>query len=170
MAFRVPLYVMLFAMDAMAWLADAWRAAGRGLAAVFAVRWDPLGASRASLPLHGCRHRRFTVAAAGSERERRVAAWLYRWHPVPDEPDWRRALERFGLEGVPPHVLSYLGEGVEEFVRVYEIRLAEKPSGRGHRTIGALDTEVSGPTPLLGGLTPERFIADLDARRLNPPK
>lgn len=153
--------ILLFIIDTMSWLADAWNAARRESAAVFAVRWDPLGASRARLPLRGCRRCKwFGVVLADTERERRVAAWLYRWHPIPDDDDWRRALVRFGLSRVPPHILAFEGADGIDIVRVSEIQLGA--AGGSRRTIGLLGGKtMSGPTPMLGGLTPERFIADL---------
>jgi hypothetical protein len=94
-------------LDAWGALRGALAAAARLLAALLTVWADPFGRSRGLRPLRG-RCEGFTeycVLRAGSERERRAAAWLYRWHDIPEPDDWAACARRFGLRAPPAHVL-----------------------------------------------------------------
>ncbi len=149
----------------------AW--AGKGAAALLAVKWDPLAASRAVIPLKGSPYYTgFVVETAASERERRIAAWFYRWHEVPSDDDWRRCLARFGLAAVPSDFTLRLhgaAGALSERITVRGLTLGATGS-RGFRTLvyaldGAGETPgdvktVSGATPL-GGLSPLQFLKDL---------
>ena len=82
-----------------------WGRATRWLSAVFTVYCDPLGVSLRPIS-HGVV---VSPIPALSERERRVVAWLYRWHPSPVLADWLDCTRRFGLDRIPSHCLVVSG-------------------------------------------------------------
>ena len=154
----------LMAIDILGWLITLYTAAGLWLSAIFTVRWDPLGRSRALIWLQGRGGpRAVQVDGAATERERRVVAWFYRWHDTPDDDDWRRCLARFALAAPPRHTLLVFR--ADERVEVAITRLG-KGSTRGERTVVHSRGAASGPArPIaglipLGGLTVERLLKD----------
>lgn len=177
----------LFALDA----ASAALGAARWLASIFTVWCDPFGRSRTPIRLRGrCLYSAFRVAAASSERKRRIVSWFYRWHEAPGEADWRACLALFRLGAPPEHTLHLEGGEAPLGAAAVSVRitlavppapglrslqlrpLAPRPppeaetgetGGAPESAEGALgrpSPEVSGPTPI-GGLAPESFVRAL---------
>jgi hypothetical protein len=156
-------WLLLLLLDAATACLEAWAWAGRELSAACTVRWDPLRRSDAPIPFRGrCAYAAFRVAQAPTERERRAVAWFYRWHDAPDESDWHACIARFGFPAPPPHGLALVGAHGAEAPALLQVARIDLAAGgaRGARTLRRAGAEVAGPTPL-GGLSPERFVADL---------
>jgi hypothetical protein len=136
------------------------------------VWWDPLGLSRAEVPLRGRRlpgaPRTFRVGWAPTERDRRAVAWLYLTCDAPGAAEWRACLRAFGLRGVPLHTLELPGAGGRRGpAAAVAVDLGDPASeGHGWRAVRLLPADgtpapppASGAIPL-GGLSPERLLFD----------
>jgi hypothetical protein len=148
----------LAALDALGELAEAAAAPIRRASAACTARCDPLGVSRRPITVGG---RTFRVAA-GCDADRRVVAWLYRWHPAPDIYDWLDSLAAYGLRppaaGCPPYTILLDGD------RAIDIQMWPDADGRWWRRLTyragrAAARTVSGRLPL-GGLDPGRMLRD----------
>jgi len=181
---RLVLNVRLFILDIIGMAIATYNVIARALAATFTVKWDPLDRSNVPIPLYMGRRTdpllrnpiAFTVFSTDflhNERHRRIVAWYYRWHEVPDLASWKACLSRFDLKYIPPHTLKIISkEGTQG--NYLEVRIRHDSNTRSAmffvddtlKKNTLLDSYapspragISGKIPI-GGLTSERLIAN----------
>lgn len=72
------------------------------------VIWcDPFDCSHNSIKIINSDFESFTIGGKFlSARNQRIISWMYRWHDILDETDWKKCLTRFGLVECPTHVIK----------------------------------------------------------------
>lgn len=144
---------MLIFLDVLAWIFNIYTIIGKELAVIFTVYWDPFG--RSYYPIY-C-NSKYYVIGAHNERNRRIVAWFYRWHDIPDDDDWQSCIDRFNLLACPSHYFIIIHTG--DIIMLEKIIMGSG-CNRGSRTIIVNGKQVNEVTPF-GGLIPARIMMRL---------
>lgn len=134
----------------------------------------------------------FTIESADDERVRRIVYWFYYNNPIPDEDQWRYALNRFKLTNVPKYTMRlYINnEKSKYFIELNNLNLQSYVDNvvvKGERSISLYEDMINAPVAEnsdifitigkkllktitgkipVGGLMPDRFIKDLELAKI----
>ena len=160
-----PVYP-LFLLDLVITLKEWLHFYGIRISLLCTVYWDPLSMGKSpvklAIPVKPRKKRdeltpmwpvpsvEHFYIKAGSESDRRLVAWVYRWHDILTVEDWRSCLSMSSLNEVPLHALVIPGAGditVKVGLEQKTLKLIYKKHGYPDSTAYEGDIPMDGLSP-----------------------